>query len=80
MAPLPPRVQVYLKPLAIRPMPIIMEVMALLHQMVAPIDADRLLALYQVRGALDGLAARLAATASTGKNCQSILLQQPQAK
>ncbi|SLN30937.1 GntR family transcriptional regulator [Oceanibacterium hippocampi] len=30
-------------------------------QMVAPIDADRLLALYQVRGALDGLAARLAA-------------------
>lgn len=41
-------------------------------QMVAPIDADRLLALYQVRGALDGLAARLAA-ASTGSDCQSIL-------
>lgn len=31
-------------------------------QMVAPVDADRLLALYQVRAALDGLAARLAAT------------------
>ncbi|MEQ8226535.1 MAG: GntR family transcriptional regulator [Rhodospirillales bacterium] len=29
--------------------------------MVAPVDADRLLALYQVRGALDRLAARLAA-------------------
>ncbi len=42
-------------------------------QMVAPIDADRLLALYQVRGALDGLAARLAAVTSTGSNCQSIL-------
>ena len=42
-------------------------------QMVAPIDAERLLALYQVRGALDGLAARLAATASKGINCQSIL-------
>ncbi len=42
-------------------------------QMVAPIDADRLLALYQVRGALDGLAARLAASASTGSNCQRIL-------
>jgi DNA-binding GntR family transcriptional regulator len=30
-------------------------------QMVAPIDVDKLLALYQVRGALDRLAARLAA-------------------
>jgi len=30
-------------------------------QMVAPIDAERLLGLYQVRGALDRLAARLAA-------------------
>ena len=30
-------------------------------QMVAPIDADRLLGLYQVRGALDRLAARLTA-------------------
>lgn len=30
-------------------------------QMVAPIDPDRLLALYQVRGAIDRLAARLAA-------------------
>jgi len=30
-------------------------------QMVAPIDADRLVALFQVRGALDRLAARLAA-------------------
>lgn len=30
-------------------------------QMVAPIDADRLLSLYQVRGALDRLAVRLAA-------------------
>ena len=30
-------------------------------QMVAPIDAGRLLGLYQVRGALDQLAARLAA-------------------
>lgn len=34
-------------------------------QMVAPIDAERLLALYQVRGALDGLAARLAALSQT---------------
>lgn len=33
-------------------------------QMVAPIDADRLLALFQVRGALDRLAARLAAANS----------------
>lgn len=32
-------------------------------QMVAPIDAGRLLALYQVRGALDRLAAQLAAAA-----------------
>ncbi len=31
-------------------------------QMVAPIDPEKLLALYQVRGALDRLAARLAAT------------------
>lgn len=31
-------------------------------QMVAPVDAHRLLALYQVRAALDGLAARLAAS------------------
>ena len=31
-------------------------------QMVAPIDAEKLLGLYQVRGALDRLAARLAAT------------------
>ena len=31
-------------------------------QMVAPIDPDRLLALYQVRGAIDRLAARLATT------------------
>lgn len=31
-------------------------------QMVAPIDPDRLLDLYQVRGAIDRLAARLAAT------------------
>lgn len=31
-------------------------------QMVAPIDPDRLLALYQVRGAIDQLAARLATT------------------
>lgn len=31
-------------------------------QMVAPIDADRLLALYQVRGALDRLAAQLTAS------------------
>ncbi len=30
-------------------------------QMVAPVDADRLLAIFQVRGALDSLAARLAA-------------------
>ncbi len=30
-------------------------------QMVAPIDADKLLAQFQVRGAMDGLAARLAA-------------------
>lgn len=34
-------------------------------QMVAPIDADRLLALYQVRSALDRLAASLAAQSST---------------
>ncbi len=33
-------------------------------QMVAPIDGDRLLAIYQVRGALDRLAARLAAAQS----------------
>lgn len=33
-------------------------------QMVAPIDADRLLGLYQVRGALDRLAARLVAVRS----------------
>ena len=32
-------------------------------QMVAPIDAEKLLGLYQVRGALDRLAARLAANA-----------------
>ena len=30
-------------------------------KMVAPIDPDQILSLYQVRGALDGLAARLAA-------------------
>lgn len=35
-------------------------------QMVAPIDPDRLLGLYQVRGALDGLAARLAADRAVG--------------
>lgn len=34
-------------------------------QMVAPVDAPRLLALYQVRAALDGLAARLAAASET---------------
>ncbi|MFT6301109.1 MAG: DNA-binding GntR family transcriptional regulator [Granulosicoccus sp.] len=33
-------------------------------QMVAPIDAERLLALYQVRGALDRLAAQLVASAA----------------
>jgi DNA-binding GntR family transcriptional regulator len=33
-------------------------------QMVAPIDAERLLALYQVRGALDRLAAQLVANAA----------------
>ncbi len=36
-------------------------------QMVAPIDADKLLALYQVRGALDRLAAQLAASRGPDK-------------
>jgi len=36
-------------------------------QMVAPIDADRLLALYQVRGALDRLAAQLASSCGSDK-------------
>lgn len=35
-------------------------------QMVAPVDLDKLLGLYQVRGALDRLAARLAAAKETG--------------
>lgn len=43
-------------------------------QMVAPIDAERLLALYQVRGALDSLAARLAALrARDGIDMQPVL-------
>lgn len=37
-------------------------------QMVAPVDADRLLAIFQVRGALDSLAARLAASSSVPSN------------
>lgn len=42
-------------------------------QMVAPIDADRLLALYQVRGALDRLAAQLAA--SSGADLENLQLR-----
>ena len=47
-------------------------------RMVAPIDADKLLALYQVRGALDGLAARLCAERITaaGKARLQIIIEQ----
>jgi DNA-binding GntR family transcriptional regulator len=44
-------------------------------QMVAPIDADRLLALYQVRGALDQLAAQLVADKTLTKPERSYLAQ-----
>lgn len=43
-------------------------------QMVAPIDADRLLGLYQVRGALDRLAARLAAAGQPTNENQELAL------
>jgi DNA-binding GntR family transcriptional regulator len=44
-------------------------------QMVAPIDADRLLGLYQVRGALDRLAARLAAKRVAAQEAQGSTLE-----
>lgn len=44
-------------------------------QMVAPIEADRVLALYQVRGAMDGLAARLAALRAPGDDTVGSRLQ-----
>lgn len=44
-------------------------------QMVAPIDASRLLSLYQVRGALDRLAAQLAATRAAPDSTAAAQLQ-----
>jgi len=49
-------------------------------KMVAPIDPDQILSLYQVRGALDGLAARLAAEriSQTGINQLNQFIEQGQ--